>query len=253
MQEFRRSLLSQALTVILIFICLFAFTRLFGPIPLSMNSVTTSKQDLFTVRGTGEGSGVPNTASFSFGVTKTANSVQTAQDQVNTVINSISEDLQSLGVDKKDIKTTDYSVTPNYDYSGDTQKTNGYIVTANIQVNVKPIANANKAVDIATKNGANLVGGITFGLDDATKKEVEEKARMEAINNAKEKAASISHISGIHLGRIVNIQEDSTSPATIYPMAAGEALRSDEKSTPTQLNPGENKVQLTVTISYETY
>lgn len=221
--------------------------------PFSVNSIQTTKDTLFTVSGTGEATAVPDTAMVSLGVTKTASTVEEAQNQVNETINTITKDLKQLGIEEKDIKTSNYNVNPNYDYTSGKNTVTGYTVNANLDVKVKDIEKANKAVDAATKDGANQIGNVQFVLNDEKKKELENQARKKAIDEAKEKAKSISDAAGIKLGKIINIQESGENP-TIYPMAEARAL--DMKSAggePTQLNPGENKVSITVSLSYETY
>ncbi len=241
-------------TILFFFICLFAYIKLAGPIPFSVTSVSTTKDSLFTVSGKGEITAIPDTATLSLGVTKKANTIQAAQDQVNTIINKLSNDLKSLGVDSKNIKTTNYSVNPEYDYTTGNQKLTGYNVDTNLQIKITPIDKANQAIDLATKDGATDIGGIQFGLADDKQKQLENQARQQAIDDAKSKAQTLSHQSGIRLGRIVDVQE--TPQYNPMPFATNELMAKSAdgiSSAPTELNPGQNKISLTVTLSYETY
>lgn len=238
-------------TIFFIFLSIFIFSKIFGPLPFSVNSITTTKTNLFTVQGTGEATAVPDTAMVSLGVNKESSTVETAQKQVNEVINKITNDLKKLGVEEKNIKTTNYSVNPNYSYALGTQKINGYSVSANIEVKVKPIEKANQAIDIATADGATQVGGVQFVLDDEAQKKLENNARIDAVKVAKEKAQRLAGATGIRLGRIVDVQESTGSfPRPIFQTAA---LEKTDETAPTELNPGENKISITVTLSYETF
>lgn len=239
-------------TIVFTFVVLFIYTKLAGPIPFSVNSIQTTKSDLFRVEGVGKATAVPDTALLSLGVTKSAPNVTTAQQQVNDVANKLITDLKALGIDEKNIKTTNYSVNPNYDFREGTQTPNGYTVSQNIEVRVKPIDKANQAVDIATKDGANMVGGISFVLDDEAQKKVQEEARKEAITNAKEKAQSLAAAAGISLGRIVDIQENSNRQTPVF-YGAGAALDAKTAEAPTNLTPGENTVEVTISLAYEIY
>ncbi|MBI2074476.1 MAG: SIMPL domain-containing protein [Candidatus Levybacteria bacterium] len=238
----------QLLVVLFIFFGLFLYTRLFGAIPFSVTSVTTTKSNLFKVTGTAKATAIPNTAKLSLGLTKTSDSVASAQNQVNTVVNKIIDDLKKLGIEEKNIKTTNYNVNPQYDFSAGRQTVTGYTVTQSLEVKVKPIDKTNQAIDIATADGANLVGGITFILDDKTIKELEQKARKEAVANAKEKAQSLANAAGIILGKIIDVQETSR-PNGFRPMVAKVDQISGEETT---LPPGENTIEITVTLFYET-
>lgn len=214
---------------------------------------------MFTVQGTGEVTAIPDTALLSLGVSKTASSVQTAQDQVNGIINKITTDLKALGVEEKNIKTVNYSVNPNYDYASGSQKITGYIVNADVQVRMKPIDKANEAIDISTKDGATNVGNIQFVIDEQERKKLEEEARKKAIGEAKSKAESISKVSGIRLGKLIDVQETGGNnypqPMAYDSMKLETANRAGGEAAvpPTQLNPGENKITSNVTLSYETF
>ncbi len=241
--------------ILFAFLCLLAYTKLFGPIPFSVNSVTTEKTNLFTVEGTGEATAIPDTAMVNVGVSKNSATVTQAQEQVNTIINQITSDIKKLGIEEKDIKTVNYSVNPNYDYTSGSQKINGYMVNADVQVKIKPVERANQVIDIATKAGATDVGNVQFILNDEKKKELEEQARKEAIAEAKTKAENLAQSAGIRLGRIVDIQE-SGSPYYQAPVAAYGAKQlggAGGEMMETQINPGENKITSNVSISYETF
>lgn len=238
------------LVVIIIFGLFYLFTSILGPIPFSVTSVTTNKTDMFTVSGEGEATAVPDTAMLSLGVTKEAATVQQAQTQVNTVANKITSDLKNLGVKVKNIKTTNYSVNPTYDFTSGRQTVTGYSVSQNMEVRLQPIDQANKALDLATAAGANTIGGITFVLDDATQEKLEQQARKDAIEKAKKKAENTAQLAGIRLGKIINVTESSGDfPRPMYTMEAKADLGGGE---PTQLTPGENTVRITVSLSYQT-
>lgn len=243
MQSFKTLLL----TILFIFLGFFIYTKFAGPIPFSVNSITTTKTSLFNVSGEGKATGIPDTAELSVGVTKTASTVASAKDQVNTAANKIIQDLKRLGVPEKNIKTTNYSINPNYDYSRGGQNITGYTVTQTLAVDITPIDIANKAIDTATADGANLVGGINFTFNDKTKKDMEDKARTEAVKMAKEKADSLAKASGIRLGKIVDVQESNGFEPRPIMMQSLEA-----KSADTQLQPGENSITINITLSYET-
>lgn len=239
--------------VLFFFILLFLYTKFIGPFPFFVQSIQTNKDNLFQVQGTGQATAIPNTAQISFGVTKNATTVADAQNQVNTAVSNILNGFKSLGVDAKDITTTDYSVDPQYNYTNGNQTPNGYSVTQTLNVKLSPIEKASKAVDMATANGANVVNGVTFTVDDNTQKQLEDKARTMAVNDAKQKAQSLAGAAGMHLGKIVDIQEDNNQPAPRPLFAAGSGAKAESAGVPTQLPTGQSTITSNVTISYETF
>src|SRR3989344_1575936 len=56
----------------------------------------------------------PDTAVINFSFTNDAPTALEAQKNANTTINKITEELIKLGVNKADIKTTNYSISPIY-------------------------------------------------------------------------------------------------------------------------------------------
>lgn len=247
MREFRTALFAT----IAILIAFFLYTKFAGPIPFSVNSVQTTKTSLFSVSGVGKSTGIPDTAQLSIGVTKTASTIASAQEQTNSAANKIIDDLKKLGIAEKDIKTTNYSINPNYDYSRGGQNITGYTVTQSLDINITPIDVANKAIDVATADGANLVGGINFTFNDKTKKDLEDRARTEAVKMAKEKAQSLANATGIKLGKIVDIQE--SSDFNPRPIMMAQSFGAGKTAADTSLQPGENSITINITLSYETF
>src|ERR1035437_5606526 len=199
-------------TIIAFFIVLFVYTKLAGPIPFFINSVNTTKTDLFSATGEGKVTAVPDQATVNAGVTAQSQTVADAKNKVNEISNKIIGDLKKLGIADKDIKTTDYSISPNYSNQivpmgapmmENTQQTiSGYTVTQNLEIKVRPIEKANQVVDIATKDGANLVGGVNFTFSDQLSKSLESQATEQAVNNAKTKAQALAKVAGINLGKV---------------------------------------------------
>lgn len=233
-----RILLLPAVWLASFFILLFIYTKLFGPVPFSVNSVTTTKSTTFDVVGEGKISVIPDVANISVGARAQAQTVKEAQDQINSVINKVSEALKKEGIDSKDIQTTNYNIQPNIDYSEGSQRIKGYIAQTTLSIKVRDIAKANNVIDVATKNGANEVSGINFEVDD--KERAENQAREKAVSDAKRKAEAASKITGFRLGRIVNYSENFGGGPRPIPLK-------------TQIEVGSSEIVVTVTLSYEIY
>lgn len=252
-QEIPNSVKTAFLTVLFIFVFLYIFSSLFGPIPFAVNSVTTNKTDMFTVSGEGEASAVPDTALIHLGVTKTSSNIDQAKNEVNEAVNAINDEIKKLGVEGKNVKTTNFYINPNYDYNNGRQTITGYTVTQDLEIRIKPIDKANQAVDRATAVGANTVGGISFVLDDENKDKLEQQAREQAIKKAKAKAESIASAAGIKLGKLINVSETPVSQP--LPMSELRAVGKGGAggSASTDLQPGENVIHTSIILTYETY
>lgn len=231
-----------------VFVLVFGLLR-FGP-GLSVNSVVSQKQNLFSATGTGKVTVVPDEASFTAGITVNKSTVKETQTEANRVINSVSDSLKKLGVDPKDIQTSNYSVYPQYDFQSGRRIT-GYSVSANLSVRVRDLDKINDAIDAATNNGANQVGSISLGVNEDKRKELAKEARKKAINEARTKAQELATLAGMTLGRIVDIQENS--PVLIRPMMYDSvALKAEGVGGDTQIEAGSTDITSTITLYYET-
>jgi uncharacterized protein YggE len=236
--------------ILAFFVLLFAYTKLAGPIPFSLNSVVTTKTDTFSVSGEGKVSVTPDIALVTAGVSAQGTTVKAVQQELNTKMNAVTAAIKTVGIEGKDIQTSNYNIGPTYDYSAGKQKLTGYEASSNLTIKVRVIDRANAVVDAATANGANEVGGISFGIDDKTK--AEDEARKLAVAEAKKKAETAAKTAGFALGRIINYQESQgpeLRPMAMYdkgaiPVAGGGGA-------PTEISTGTDEVVVTVSLTYQ--
>ncbi len=235
--------------IVLFFILLFAYTKLAGPIPFSLNSVTTTKTDTFSVSGEGKVTMLPDIAVVSVGVTAQANTVTKVQQDLNSKINAMSAAVKKLGVDERDIKTSYYNISPTYDYSSSAQRITGYQANSNLTIKVRKIDNVNSVIDAATAAGSNEVSGVYFDVDDKTK--AENQAREQAVADAKSKAEAAAKAAGFKLGRVINYSEGGGSAPRPMMYDEAKSLPIPGGGEPTQVEPGSSELNVSVTLSYE--
>ncbi len=247
----RNKLLVTIVLILTSFLSFFLLLRILGPIPLTITSLKTTNADLFTVNGVGEEKAVGEETSVSLGVTQIAATTSDAQNEVNKVIKKILSETKALGIPDKNIRTENISTSPNFDFSNGEQKITGYEATQNLVIKTPSTDLANKIIDLATTNGANILQGASFDLTNADREKLETKARQKAIAAAKKKAKEISGETGIKLGRIVNIQVENNNENNII-MPQRFAATKEKDMVETDLQPGENTVKVTVTLFYET-
>lgn len=228
--------------------------KVLGPLPLSINQVSTSKQSAFDVTGESEISVVPDNAEVSLGIEVTKPKVAEAQIQVNQVMSDITNKLKAMGIDPKDIKTQDYSVYPNYDFTTGTQRANGFRVHSSLIVNVKQFDQINTIIDTATAAGITEIGNVQFTLSDEKEAEVKRQAREEAIEKAKANASELSSLAGMKIGKIINIAEGTIAQPPMYDLRSAnfEDAKGGTLNQATNIEAGSSTYHYTVTISYET-
>lgn len=237
------------LTAIFVLIALFIFSKFLGGTPLD-----NSTKNVFHAQGTGKVTAVPDLATITIGITQDALVVADAQKKVNETTSKIIADLKKLGISEKDIKTQNYSVNPKYNYLANMNKPDGYTVSQEMEVKSKSIDKINKVIDIATADGANIVNQANFTFSDELQKKLEDKAREDAVKDAKQKAETLSKAAGMKLGKVIDISENNSSsyPMPLMKRVGTAGAGTDAIAVPeTQVNPGENSVSITVDLTYE--
>ena len=92
MQNIPPHIFTAIFSPIIFFVLLFTYTRLAGPIPFDITSITTSKSDAFTVTGEGKVEAKPDSATVHLGVVAKGATSELAQSGLNTNINKVIED-----------------------------------------------------------------------------------------------------------------------------------------------------------------
>ncbi|MEI6480553.1 MAG: SIMPL domain-containing protein [bacterium] len=213
-----------------------------------------------TVSGQGEAVAIPDIATFSFSVTKEAKTSAEAQKLVTDASSKVLDAVKKDGVEDKDVKTTNYSLYPKYDYPQTVcpaiypsncppakEVLRGYEVSQSFEVKIRSTDKVGQIVSDVTSAGVTNINGPTFGVDNEDA--VIAQARNEAIANAKSKAESIAKGLGVKLVRIVNFSENENG--YVAPMMNSFAVGSADMKSAPQLPAGENKYSRTVNITYE--
>jgi len=219
----------------------------------SVSQVSTDKVSLFSARGDARINVVPDQAEINLGVSITADSVKAAQDQVNAISNQVRTDLKNLGVADNQIKTQNYSVYPDYDWSESRRRVTGYTVDQTLAVTVTDFNLLNSIIDAATAAGMNEINNIQFTLSDAKTQEVKKQARQQAIERARENASELASLAGLSLGKVVDVTESAGSgqQGRFYTMNAKLAAE-ETADYNTNIDAGETTYTYSVTLSYQT-
>lgn len=187
-----------------------------GAVPGAQAVVTTNSNDAnaytISVNGSGKVSVTPDVALINLGVEAInpdpARAISDNTERMNAVINAI----KALGVEAKDIQTTNFSmwIENIYDINGRNTGETRYHVINQISVKVRDIAKTGDVLTAALQAGANSVNGISFTVADQTA--YIEAARAAAVANAKAKAEQLARGLGVSVGKVRTISEYSYTP-----------------------------------------
>jgi len=171
-------------------------------------------------------------------------------DKMNTIINV----LKKAGLSDENITTSNYQITPNYDY-GNSNYDRIISYTALNKIELKTSANANisKFVDLAVNNGANRVENIDFVISKKTLDENTMELLKEAFRNAKQKAEILATEGNFTITGVKKIDTSSeggyTPPIYFYDNYAGDAAKK-MPSPSTQIIPQKNRVTMTLPVIF---
>lgn len=207
---------------------------------------------VMTVNGEGFVMAKPDMAIVTVGVATQGATAAQALDANNERMNALFQTISGLGIDDKDVQTSNFSVTPRYAVPDPERpdKTRpgtivGYNASNQVTVKVRDLRKLGDALDsfVATA-GANNLQGVAFDFNDPTP--IMDEARRKAVADARRKAALYAEGAGVKLGPIQSISEGGGYyPQPVYAMARAAEMKA---SVPTA--PGESRISANVSLTY---
>ncbi len=202
------------------------------------------------VRATGEGtvSLKPDQATLTIGVVSQAATADGASAQNAKQLTAVLEQLRSALGSKADIRSSGYSLNPNYKYAPNSAPSiTGYTANNSVIVKVDDLSKLGALIDSSTRTGANSIQGIAFGLKD------DRSARTEALGLAGKNARSNAEALAAALGvRVVRLRLAETSDAShVIPLQTQFRAMAAETRAPTPVESGTLEIHATVTIVLE--
>lgn len=216
--------------------------------PLRIQQESEAKREI-TVQGTGEVHVKPEVARLTVGVQVQAQ--PTAQDALNALserFTAVVKALKDLGIKDEDVKTTNLSLNPQYEYVDGRQTPRGFTASELVDVTIRDLTKIGQVLGRTTAAGANQSGGIRFEVEQPSL--LQTQAEEAAIVDARAKAERLAKALGVRLGRVKTF---TSSPAPQPPIfAEGFALRSADASLAAPPVPvGTLDATTTVTVTYE--
>ena len=126
--------------------------------------------------------------------------------QVNAEkLNGLLEYLKGQGVAETSIATSDFSLNPMYDWSGNTRKLVGYEMRTQVEVSNVALDQVGSLLSQGVAAGANEIQSISYY--SSTYDEAYADALARAVERAKTRASVLAEASGQELGYVINIEE----------------------------------------------
>lgn len=187
-----------------------------------------------TTTGYGEVTATPDMATFSVKVVDTTMTAEQAKLSVDKTVEEFLKSLSDAGLSKDNITSSNLYLAPQYHYpkSGKAELV-GYRASRSIDVTVTDLKNLNQYLDMALEAGINQVDNIQLKVSNQA--EYQQKARMAAIKDAREKAGSLATGFEKKLGDVwqINYRQMHVQPVLMRSMAmdSKEGANSYQDST----------------------
>lgn len=180
---------------------------------LAVVAAQEAPREGITVRGHGTVYGEPDEAVLQVGVEFTDPEARTLIESTSEAMRGVQEALRDAGVEERDIRTVTFDL-----YQEEPQDREGTSLPARyrlvhlVEVTVREVDDVGEILSVAVEAGADRIGGVRFGLSDASA--LEAQARRGAVEEARDKAAQLAQAAGRTLGEVLRIDELGDAPAS---------------------------------------
>ena len=162
-----------------------------------------TKSPTLSVNGEGIVEAAPDRAAISIGVVTQDKDAARAQSANAKAAQDVINSIVALGVERKNINTSDYSFRPTYRQEANRQSIlSGYEVRNTVHVMLDDLELVGKVIDTALNHGANNIDSLDFGIKN--RKKLQDEALVLAIRDARQRADLVAH----ELGKTITGVQD---------------------------------------------
>jgi len=201
------------------------------------------------ISATGDVTRVPDIAIITAGVVTRAATARSALQQAATRMDRVIAALKRAGVEDRDIQTSNINLNPEYTYvNNQPPKLNGYTASNQLTIRFRDIANSGTILDALVAEGANQINGPSLTID---KPELAlDEARTRAAAAGRARAELYARSLGLRVARLVAVSE-SGGYAPPPPMPPMVMMAERSQAADTKIVPGEQKLSITLSMTYE--
>ncbi len=201
------------------------------------------------VAATGEVSRVPDVAIINAGVVTRAQTATAALSQNAARMERVRAALRRAGIADRDIQTSSINLNPEYHYEQNRAPTlTGYTASNQLSVQFRDIAETGKILDALVAEGANQISGPSLTIDKP--EAAYDEARTRALAAGRARADLYARALGMRVVRILSVSEGGDRYPVPPPMPMMMA-QEGRAAADTKIDPGEQKLQVTVAMSFE--
>jgi hypothetical protein len=200
------------------------------------------------VNATGEVTRVPDVAIISAGVVSRSTTATGALQDTANRMSRVLAALKRAGIEDRDIQTSNVSLNPEYRYvENQPPQLVGYTASNTVTVRFRDVRNSGKILDALVAQGSNQINGPTLSVDKP--ESALDEARNKAIAIGRARAELYARSLGLRVVRVVSVNESGGSYPVPPPMPM--YARADMAQAKTSIEPGEQKLQVNLAMTFE--
>lgn len=221
--------------------------------PLSARAQTAVVQ---TVSGTrldlsvaGAVSRVPDVAVISAGVVTRSTTASGAISDNAARMERVRAALKRAGIADRDIQTSNINLNPEYRHQ-DNQAPQliGYTASNQVNIRFRDIRNSGAILDALVAQGANQINGPSLTIDKP--EAALDEARAKALTVGRERAELYARSLGMRVVRLIAVSEGGGFDPP-RPFADAIVVTGARAASKTEIDPGEQQIQITLWMSFE--
>ncbi|HVP12579.1 MAG TPA: SIMPL domain-containing protein, partial [Phycisphaerae bacterium] len=170
----------------------------FSSLPCMAGDETKPPTRTISVTGTATVKVVPDEVTLSIGVTSTNLSLETAKNEVDAAIKKVMAVVKEMQIEAKDVQTDRLSMRPKYQQFCGAQSDRpdkppvfvGYCVSNDVCIILRDTSRCEQLITALLAAGVNTIDDVDF--ETSKLRQHRDKARLMAVQVAKEKAALIA-------------------------------------------------------------
>ncbi len=199
---------------------------------------------------------VPDMAEITYGIITEHSDAGTCQQKNAEKVDELLAYFKENGFEERSIKTSGFSLNPQYDWSGNSRKLIGYEMQTTVTVTDVPMDLTGKMLSEGLTKGANEIYGVSYF--SSSYDEAYQEALTKAVELARGNAEALAAASGKTLGGVISIEEHQDNQYGRYVSAEltmgrnmSMAVKEEAAAMDMAVEPGELQVTADITVVFE--
>jgi uncharacterized protein YggE len=212
--------------------------------PAAAQEIGGTRLDVVAI---GEVTRVPDIARITSGVITQAPTATEAIRLNAARMNAVRDALRRAGIADRDIQTSNLSLQPQYRYAENQPPVlTGYQAANEVSIRFREIAQTGRILDALVAQGANQISGPMLEIDRP--EAALDEARTAALATARARAELYARALGMQVRRILWVSESGMAGP---PMPRPVAVLRAQAAQVANIDPGEQRLSVALTVSFE--